>query len=555
MDKAQLEKRLASIESRLLRMEKDLKKSSDGLDKFLEPDQPIFAETEEPLVSHFKKPSNGYLLGLVAVICFVLAGGLLIKLSIDSGWLVPTPAKQIGMASLLGLGLIFSRFIFSKIDKNYANFLPCAGIIILYLTVFAAHRYHGLISFETALGLLCLVSALCMWLYVQISYEIFGIIAAIGTYVSPVSMHLNTSIDFTLYYYLACSFTFAWIAIWRNSRILMVVSAYFAIFMSGVIGQRIDNKTLLAIILLVNFLIFSGGTYLYSIRTRLALTTNEALAFLPVLLIFYGLEYRCIHLVSPGMAPWFSLGFVAILMALYAFARRHLTDISGSTHLILGFATIVLFHSGYLELLNNDSRAWLFPIIWLGFSLPYFTAGEQNRISKLYIPMVGVFLILAIEYITMVVHLLLDYSVGMDRMIVAFASLLSIWIFIVSAHKKAGASKYLFIVLAIAHWLAILALYRLTTDTGSLGVSASWLFYAVAVIMFANMRRDFVMAKSALFVLSLAAGKALIYDASSAPTIIRILCLLLTGGVLYGCGLFMRKTDSWKPLEDNTEKS
>ncbi len=76
-------------------------------------------------------------------------------------------------------------------------------------------------------------------------------------------------------------------------------------------------------------------------------------------------------------------------------------------------------------------------------------------------------------------------------------------------------------------------------------MSASWLIYAVAVMVLAFARRDEVMAKSALIVLALAAGKALLYDAAAAPTVVRILCLLLTGVVLYGCGLLMRRIGSW----------
>jgi hypothetical protein len=63
---------------------------------------------------------------------------------------------------------------------------------------------------------------------------------------------------------------------------------------------------------------------------------------------------------------------------------------------------------------------------------------------------------------------------------------------------------------------------------------------------FAFVRKDQVMAKSALFVLGFAAAKALLYDAASAPTLVRIVCLMLTGAVLYGCGFFMRKVADWK---------
>ena len=53
------------------------------------------------------------------------------------------------------------------------------------------------------------------------------------------------------------------------------------------------------------------------------------------------------------------------------------------------------------------------------------------------------------------------------------------------------------------------------------------------------------MIRSALFVLVLAAGKALLYDAAGTETVVRIFCLLLTGLVLYGCGALIRTTNKW----------
>jgi hypothetical protein len=100
--------------------------------------------------------------------------------------------------------------------------------------------------------------------------------------------------------------------------------------------------------------------------------------------------------------------------------------------------------------------------------------------------------------------------------------------------------------LVIAHLLAILGLWRLTSDINSLAVSASWLSYAVCVMVFSYKRKDPVMARSALLILTLAAGKTLLFDAAAAATIVRILCLLLTGLVLYGSGLLIRKTKEWR---------
>ena len=68
--------------------------------------------------------------------------------------------------------------------------------------------------------------------------------------------------------------------------------------------------------------------------------------------------------------------------------------------------------------------------------------------------------------------------------------------------------------------LLVVGFYRLTEDTGSLAVSASWLFYSVGVMGFrsyAKMR----LRLSLQFVLAFAAGKHC-SDAASAPTIVRI---------------------------------
>jgi hypothetical protein len=125
-------------------------------------------------------------------------------------------------------------------------------------------------------------------------------------------------------------------------------------------------------------------------------------------------------------------------------------------------------------------------------------------------------------------------------------SIVSIWLMYIYQHtffsKEEG---YGYALLGAAHLMVILACYRIADPHGSLAVSSSWLIYAIAIISFAFMRKDKIMANSALLVLFFAAGKALLYDAASAPTTIRILCLLITGIVLYGCGFLFRKIAKW----------
>jgi hypothetical protein len=106
------------------------------------------------------------------------------------------------------------------------------------------------------------------------------------------------------------------------------------------------------------------------------------------------------------------------------------------------------------------------------------------------------------------------------------------------------------LLLVVAHVLAISGLYRLTYPHGSFAITASWLLYSVFIISVAYYRKEKVMAKSALLVLALSAGKALLYDAASTPTPVRIFCLIFTGAVLYGSGFMMKKIAEWENKED-----
>lgn len=540
MELSDLDARLSVIESRLCIIERSLGFSSPphvtARPASLTPAQTVHQETTES--SREEKPGNW--LGIIAVICFILAAGFIIKLSIESGWL--TPERQVCLAILFGLSLVGTGFALLKSDHEYASLLPASGVIVLYITAFAAYQYYSLVSFEIAIAMVSFVSGLCIWLYTQIRHGIYPVTAAVGAYISPVILGLNTTAVFSIYYFLLCSFAFATISIWLQSRTLTMVSAYLAILMTSFIGFDLQQDEFIASMLALHFIILSTGTYLYTTSNRQPLTVAESYSYLPVLLVFYAMEYYFIERISPNLAPWISLGFAGLLIGFYLSAKKYFPDNLASKSLILSFTTIVCFHSIYLELLPPGIHPWLFVFIMLGGAF-FCTNVHMKKYGRAFsVPVIAVLAIMAIEYINMAGHLLEEDN--LSWLAVSFASIMSIWYaFLVTVGT--APKTYGHALLGSAHILAVLGFYRLTNDYNSLAVSASWLLYAVSVIAFAFIRKDGIMAKSALFVLGLAAGKALLYDAASAPTIIRILCLLLTGAVLYGCGFIMRRISNW----------
>ncbi|BCA95672.1 hypothetical protein TUM19329_20330 [Legionella antarctica] len=534
MNSTYTEKSLAAIEARLSQIENSLNLSH--------PSQPL--SVNKNMNKPVPKPMSGNWLGIVASVCFILAAGFIIKLSIASGWL--THEKQLGLATLFGLALFTAGILISSADKVYASFLPAAGATILYITCFAAYQYYLLISFQTVIAITSMVSGLSIWFYIRFKHDIYAIIAAIGAYIAPVISNVDGNVIFSLYYFIICSLTFATLSIWVQSRTLTVVAAYLAISITAWVGLKLDQDGLIAIALVLNFLIFSIGSYFHTHLTHQELTEKESWSFFPVLLIFYAMEYYFIARIEPALAPWVSLAVAGTLIGLYLSAKRWLPNRQFNSHImILTFVTVVFFHSVYLELLPAVIKPWLFVLIVLGYGLSHSTGYLKKANAQLIVPIVALSAIIGIEYLNILSHLISHFT--LQWTLVSWASFASIW-FAFLKHRRELAQKdeYSYALLAAAHLLCIMGLYQITINYGSLAVSSSWLFYALIVLVISFIRNDVIMAKSVLIVLSFAAGKALIYDASSTPTIIRTLCLILTGIVLYTSGLVIRKMTQWK---------
>lgn len=489
------------------------------------------------------KTSSGNWLGMIAIICFVLAAGFIIKLSIDSGWL--TPARQIGIAALFGFALIGTGMRLLAYDSEYASLLPASGIIILYLATFAAHRFYSLIPFELAIALSGVISLFCIYLYIRIEHDIYPVTAAIGAYIAPIILDFHVNTQFSLYYFVICSLTFATLSIWVQSRTLTVISAYLAIIATAFVGLDINQNMFVARILSFHFLIFSFGTYLYTRYTNFALTEKESWSFFPVLLLFYAVEYYFISQINADFAAWISLSFAAFVIILYTAARivintRHLA----SESMIFAFVAIIFFHSGYIVLLPDSAGPWLFIALTIGFALLPTSFLDKENTFSLPVPMLVLIITIAsIEFAKMVLGLWNDET----TLLTPFLSAAGLWLLYIYKNNQVKKEEMAgYALLAAAHLLVVLTLYRLTEPYNSFLVSSSWLIYAISIISIAFMRKDKVMANSALLVLGFAAGKVLLYDVASAPTIVRILCLLITGTVLYGAGFMYKKIAKWK---------
>lgn len=492
-----------------------------------------------PSTSQSKSDSAMQLLPLVAVICFVLAGIFIVRLAIDSGWL--TAERQWGAVLFLGASLLGAGYFTHAIPKDYRTYLSAAGIIVLYIAAYSSALYFHILPGSYALFLALVVSGICIGLSYYHELDFFNIITSIGTYLSPLLLEDRSDILFHGSLFLIWAFVFSTLSMYLKSRILTFISAYLGIGVFTLLYQGVSTKVDIMTVLLINsiqFFTFCYGVYFYSFKHNTPMSQEQSLAYLPVLLFFYGTLYYFLDRLSPGSAPWISLVFASFLLLLFQRARRRLKDLN-SDKVIHCFLGVVLFHSGYLQILPAESKPWLLPFILL----MTYIAERKDVFGKISVITKFIFSAVAIIEFGKICFALLSSPLMTN----VFPALLTVIIgFFYYLKGSQLISNKALIPLGLVHTLAVLSLYRLAEPFGSLAVSSAWGVYSVLILGIGVARKDKDLSRSSLLVLLITGLKALVYDASQSPSGVRILSLLFTGVILYLAGLMFKKINNWK---------
>lgn len=361
---SELEQLILKLDARLSRLEGQLSPKST----------PVSAPPPIPrkLEAKARAPSN--LLGIVGVACLVLAMILLIKFSIDSGWL--TPMRQLILATLFGSSLVAAPFVLKMSDREYLSLLPAGGVVILHLTNYGGIFYHGIISPLTGIFLVWGIGLLSLWLLTRFRHDAYGFLAIAGTYIG--SAFLKTSFPSLVpmaLNILIWDIIFTVFAIQLKNRNLISIAAYFslgvvALFQLDPSGGGQDLAPSFALIQFLQILVYSLGTAYYSVINQKPMTEKEAWQLFPVYLFFYGLEFHILDSINPLMATIFSITFSLILLGLYFYARKDAKDESlASTDSLSTLVGLILLHSIYIVNINDLGKIifGLVPLALIGF--------------------------------------------------------------------------------------------------------------------------------------------------------------------------------------------
>ena len=554
-----IEKRLASIEARLYALENRMVYKDDA------EEQP---ETEQS-VSYIETriiPSSaaiqGNMLAILGTICFIVASGFIIKLYVPSDWF--TPERRVMLSGVFGIVLIVIGNLLTRYDKKYDLFLSVTGLVILHASIYS----YCDISMQIALLATLIPIAISILLYIKTRYVVYLVTSTIGSYglilfLRQVS-HIWSEYDYYTYVAVAL-WIFVSVAVWAHRSQVLIIAIYGSI-LAMLLTRDIGLVTTLQAqfnIYGILVCIFIAGICVYR-RVNGTFAMTAAIAIIPALITIYCYEYGLIDalmkesfVAQVKLARWIMFFLsIALLIGiyLYQYLRRLSSgskkyEFAGGTLLMVTFINIAFIHSLYFEILTPYSRQWVMAAIFASMT---FVAGvnpelvKRQSISYTSLALLAPILISVAEYCIMLQSLRYEKIFDLSLFLVSIIVCGSLWVMILKLYDKYSDSMWKISLLVLAHISGILGLWHLTYDINSLAVSVSWLFYAVASIIISYLYKDSLIAKSAALVLLISSGKALLYDASGVATLLRILCLLLTGFVLYICGLFIKKTDAWK---------
>jgi hypothetical protein len=480
------------------------------------------------------------ILGWTGATALVLAVAYLIRLALDAGWL--TPERQLGLAVLSGFALIGAGLKLRAADKQYASLLPAGGLVMLFLSIYGAHLYYHFIGVPMATGAVILTCLFALWLGRLFESEIYGLFAVVGSYSAPFLLHtLAGSVTDLVIYFSAWSVLFCLYSIWIGNRRPYLLAAYLALLGFHYLWRQMAPGEWEAAFAFqtIQFMIFLSGAISLSIRHQRPMSREEALVHLPLLLIFYALQYELLQRHLPALAPWIALGSAGVLMLGYAVAKRVLDRPLESGAVLVGaYASLALFHAGYMELLPDAFAPWVALLMLPALGLLFRTRGGVATVP--WPVRVLIAIVFAINYQRVLIGTNLDSVPAHQLLALLYAA--ELYVAYVLAQRMPTLQSMATPALYVGHVALMSAAVQIFD--GELAVSFAWGAIALACLALAFKYRDQALGKSSLLIFAASAAKVMLFDLSSATPLVRIGLLVVLGVTLYVGGWMYKKVDS-----------
>src|SRR3972149_2138371 len=377
-----------------------------GISGTLEIEKP--PEEEQSL--EFKLAANWF--AIVGIVAIVFAVVFFLKFAFDNGLIGPVGQVVIGL--VFGISLIFAgEFLREKVHK-YSQIISSGGIVVLYLSIWAALGLFHLISPYVALASMSIITILSSLLAIRYEAVYIGVLGVIGGFATPILLGKGFDSEIVLMSYIVILnlgvLAVAFFKNWRELSIATFAGTYI-VFVSWAATHWKAEKFLETITFLtIIFLIFAISLFIYNFVYKKEAEESDIILVLLNALIYFGISYFLMN--DAGYKDL--IGFFAFCLSAFYFALGSLSyqKFKETSYLTLGFLGISIFFLTIAVPLSVKKN--IITIVWsieavslllLGFLI----SSQKLRVAALFI------------YILVVIRLIgLDTQIDISKFTLIF---------------------------------------------------------------------------------------------------------------------------------------
>jgi uncharacterized membrane protein len=495
-------------------------------------------------------------IGWIAILLILFATAFFLKYAFDNRWIGELGRVSIGIA--LGMAMCLGGFKYHQRGwRVFSQILTSGGIVLLYLSTYAAFAYYHLVGQKTAFAFLAILIAEAAALALVYNAPAIAIMALVGGLLTPVLLHSDRDQYRSFFAYLVVldAGTLALLKHWRGLSSIAYYGTQLLFWLWYDENYHHQKRGAVLVFQTAIFLLFLLAHLARELIRRESATLEDAMLLLVNPFTFFATTY---HLFNPTHHDW--MGAFAIIMALlYAgIAKLLLTrgarsrrDLLLLIAVALTFVTIAI----PIQLRSNwITIAWAVEgvaILWAGLEIQ--SVRLRAHAFALFALAFGKFLFWDTPY-----GYRAAFTPVFNRYFLSSLAVIGCYIAAVYLFERAGKrdlvdARVTQLVLALCAAFAFWILISIETHTyfisralaektpadahherwlGQMALSVLWAAYAAALAAFGFVRRVAVARWAALALFALTIVKAMLVDIAQLQALYRIIVFFVLGILL-----------------------
>ncbi len=495
--------------------------------------------------------------GWIAVSLILFATAFFLKYAFDNRWIGEVGRVAIGIFAGVTMTSLGFRY-YKRGWRIFSQILTGGGIVLLYLSTYAAFGYYHLVPQKAAFVFLAILIGQAAALALLYEAPAIAIMALLGGFLTPLLLHSDRDqyVSFFSYIVALDIGALAVLKHWRGLRTIAFLGSHLLFWVWY--GDRYHEQKLTAVLVfqLALFVSFLGAHVVGRITRRLESTTLEDIWLLGINpFIFFTTTY---HLLNPSYHEW--MGVFAIVMALiYAGTTKLLMERSALSRMeslsLIGVALTFVTIAIPIQLRSN----WI-TIAWSIEALTMLWAGIEIRSKRMRWLATGLFGLALLKLIFWdspyghrpdFIPVLNRYFLSSLLVISCFFAAAALYQTI--AKKKAISAPVLKLGFLLAAVVALWFVSSVETHTffvtralaervaedarhqrwlGQMALSVVWAVYAAILAAVGFVRRSSATRWAALSLFALTVVKAMLVDIAELQQLYRIIVFFVLGVLL-----------------------